>query len=204
LARLADDFAGNGFNFDRLVASIMHSEAYLRSARWTGPADQRPPKELFAVAELRPLSGPQMAWSIAVATGYTADAPRRFRGPGQGIPVEARMLWEQTEDFGRITATFRAGPGPASTARQALHLAFDPFVAGLLDPAKKRLVADLAAETDDEAAARLAYLAVLSRRPTPDEVAHVSEHLKAAKTRAAGCQDLVWALMASAEFRFNH
>src|SRR5262249_18304802 len=34
-ATLADDFARNQFNFDRLIATIMHSDAYLRSARWT-------------------------------------------------------------------------------------------------------------------------------------------------------------------------
>src|SRR5262249_51977313 len=73
LAKLADDFAANGFNFDRLIASIMHSEAYLRSARWTGPADGRPPDDMFALARLRPLTGAQMAWSVAVATGYTKD-----------------------------------------------------------------------------------------------------------------------------------
>ena len=103
-----------------------------------------------------------------------------------------------------MAATFRAGSGPASTAAQALYLAFDPFPTARLDPRVRGLVAGLAADPDDEAVASRAYLAVLNRRPTPEEMAIVQTHLRAAKTRADACRDLVWALIAGAEFRFNH
>ena len=207
LALLADDFATNKFNFDRLIASIMHSEAYLRSARWTGPAEQRPAPELFAVAELRPLSGPQMAWSVAVSTRFDRDIVERAQRLGlpqvlRGISPETRYAWESTEDYIKLSDTFRAGGSP-TTARHAVYLAFDPFMKRLLDPGWG-LVKELADESDDEAAARLAYLAILNRRPTADETDAVREHLKSAKDRKTGCQDLTWALIASAEFRFNH
>ena len=44
----------------------------------------------------------------------------------------------------------------------------------------------------------------LNRRPTADESETVREHLKMAKDRKEACRDLAWALIASAEFRFNH
>jgi Protein of unknown function (DUF1549)/Protein of unknown function (DUF1553) len=205
--KLANDFAANGYNFDRLIASIMHSEAYQRSARWTGPADRRPASGLFAVAELRPLTGPQTAWALAAATGYSSEVVahvRRISVPagGPGVSLGARFWWETTHEYAKLADTFRTG-GPTSTAGHALYLTFDPLVARLLDH-RWGLVKELVDAEDDDERVRLAYLAVLSRRPTPDEVAIVKAHLKAAKTRAAGCQDVVWALLAGAEFRFNH
>jgi len=84
-----------------------------------------------------------------------------------------------------------------------VYLSFDPFMKGLLSPSWG-LVKELAEESDDEATARLAYLSVLNRGPTADETKTVCEHLKSAKDRKTGCQDLTWALIASAAFRFNH
>ncbi|HJZ89368.1 MAG TPA: DUF1549 domain-containing protein [Gemmataceae bacterium] len=205
--RLADDFAANGFNFDRLLASIMNSDTYLRSDRWPGPGDRRPAPELFAVAELRPLSGPQTAWAAAVATGYhreivTSSRRAGFPMRGPGLPLEARSLWEGTEQYAKLADRFRAGR-PATTAGDAIYLTFDPFVKALLDP-KWGLVREMMDEDDDEGAVTLAYVSVLSRRPSPDELSVVRAHIKSAKTRAEGCRDVVWALLAGAEFRFNH
>src|SRR5262249_6545302 len=123
---------------------------------------------------------------------------------GRGLPLEARSHWEGTEGFARFTDTFREGPGPASTVRHAVFLSFDTIPKSVLEPKPDRLVGSLVNESDDEVMARDAYLAILSRRLALDELAAVKEHMKAAMTRSAGCQDLVWALIASAEFRFNH
>ena len=51
----------------------------------------------------------------------------------------------------------------------------------------------------------LAFLAVLSRQPSGEEVAEVEAHLKAPDVpRAELCREVVWALLTGAEFRFNH
>lgn len=206
---LANDFADNQFNFDRLVSSIMHSEAYLRSARWTGPSDQRPAEATFAVAALRPLSGPQMAWSVAVATGHIDSILADPRAEGLGLPrgkgvlLVRRYKWENTEDFAKLSDTFRGG-GAASTASHAIYLSFDPFMSAVLVPKSGLLVGHLVNEMDDDLIVKQAYLAILCREPRPEEIAVSKEHVKAAKSRSAGCQDLAWALISSAEFRFNH
>jgi hypothetical protein len=206
---LADDFAANQFNFDRLVSSMMHSEAYLRSARWTGPADERAADSLFAVAQLRPLTGHQMAWSIAVTTGYTRNIQydRRAEGfnvaRGKGLAPALRYKWETTAEYRKLADVFRE-TGAVSTASQALHLSFDPLMSKVLESGKGSLVGSLIEAKNDEAMARMAFLALLSRQPTADEVALTKDHMKTAKTRLAGCQDLVWAIIGGAEFRFNH
>ena len=49
------------------------------------------------------------------------------------------------------------------------------------------------------------YLSVLSRRPVEAEVASVGQYLAGrASDKPVALQELVWALVASAEFRFNH
>ena len=49
------------------------------------------------------------------------------------------------------------------------------------------------------------FLTVLSRRPTPEETAEVAAQLAARPQEKPACvQELAWALLTSAEFRFNH
>src|SRR5262249_8011985 len=49
---LAEDFAKNGFDLRRLIAVIMHTEAYARSSRWPGTT-ALPAETLYAVAVLK-------------------------------------------------------------------------------------------------------------------------------------------------------
>ena len=48
------------------------------------------------------------------------------------------------------------------------------------------------------------YLAVLSRPPTGAEVLRATSHLAAVEGEKAGYEDLMWALLNSSEFLFNH
>ena len=56
-----------------------------------------------------------------------------------------------------------------------------------------------------EAAAEDLYLTILNRFPDEAEVADVTQYLTAhPEQKAATVQELVWSLLTSAEFRFNH
>ena len=58
---------------------------------------------------------------------------------------------------------------------------------------------------DDPKAVEVAYLAALTRRPTPEETSHFEARLKDNKTsRAQHLQDLFWTLINSTEFSWNH
>ena len=48
------------------------------------------------------------------------------------------------------------------------------------------------------------YLVTLSRSPRPEEVSKASEWIASAKDQREGLQDLLWTLLNSREFLFNH
>ena len=62
----------------------------------------------------------------------------------------------------------------------------------------------LGKHTDPDSVAEELFLSVLSRRPTAEEKKDVADALRSATDRGAVLRELVWALVASAEFRFNH
>jgi hypothetical protein len=193
---LADDFAQNGFDLRRLITVIMQSEAYGRSSRWTG--DGKPPGEtLYALANLRPLDADQMALALPVAAGYHDGLLSGQRTSG---PARTALPWKEVVvEFDPQNDEFEA------TTSQALFLLNSNYVQTQV-LAKSNLVQALSSMPDDAALARKAYLAILSRLPTPEDTAlvrrHLSDHGPQARTEA--CRELVWALVTSAEFRFNH
>jgi hypothetical protein len=59
--------------------------------------------------------------------------------------------------------------------------------------------------TDANVVAKEIYLSLLTRQPTAEEVADVQQYLAPReKDRAVALQEIVWGLVTSAEFRFNH
>jgi len=49
------------------------------------------------------------------------------------------------------------------------------------------------------------YISLLNRRPTAQETKQVNEYLTArADQKAEIVREMIWALLASTEFRFNH
>ena len=74
----------------------------------------------------------------------------------------------------------------------------------MIAPRAGNLADRLAKIADADAFADELFVSVLSRRPTTDEKKDVADALKNAKDRTTAISELVWALVASAEFRFNH
>jgi hypothetical protein len=76
---------------------------------------------------------------------------------------------------------------------------------GWLAPRAGNLTDRLAQLNEAGAVAEELYLSVLTRLPDDDERKEVADYLKGRTAdRAAALQELTWALLASAEFRFNH
>lgn len=208
---LADDFADGGYDLHRLVAAIVSSQAYQLNSRWEQDAEP-PDAGHFAVARLRPLDRRQMAVSLLLAAGNarlspTGEFDRRIETytgvPGLSQIQQRLALEDQAEalvrQFDPRTSEFQ------SSAGEALFLSNAPESQALFQAAGDNLPARLAGIEDPAQLVRSAVRAVLSRPATDEEIAELAAWLaEQGGDRAAACEQLVWALAASAEFRFNH
>jgi hypothetical protein len=200
---LARELAAHKFDVRWFLRELALSQAYQRSS--VPPAGARvgdlPP---YAVARLKPLSPEQLAWSLMQATGLT-DSQRLALGKGA---TEANLYARLAGNAAPFVTAFGGPPGRAegfdARVDQALFLANGPVVRSWLAPRPGNLTSRLAALKGDALAEEL-YLSVLTRRPDAEERQEVTDFLAARPAdRNAALQDLAWALLASAEFRFNH
>ncbi len=181
----------------------------------------------FSIRDLKPLTPEQMGWSILQATGVTdnyritADAELEKtvakasveNDPAQKANRAAQVELQTREKLLGAVAPFvtfyGAAPGQPqddffATADQALFLANAGNVRSWIAPGNP-LFNRLNDQPDPKLLSDELYLSVLSRRPTETEAAAVA-NLVAAKSaeRPAVIQELIWGLIASAEFRFQH
>ena len=193
---LARDLAEHGYDLRRLTRGIVLSNAYARSSRWDG--DKVPEEKLFAVALVRPLTPTQLATSLKLAT---ADP--------LALPSERKKLEERIDAFEKAaagTASLFAHPGDnfqVGVAEAMLFANNEALQKSLLEGAGT-LTDRLKQEPELAKRADLAIRAVLGRPSRPDEVQTLVGYMQRRQDRLdAACQQIVWALLTSAEFRFN-
>jgi hypothetical protein len=197
---LADDLADHGYDLDRLIAGLVSSRVY-QLASTKVEAERQPAETAFARASLRPLTPPQYALSLLLATGAgsfdpTADPAARAKRYRELEGQCAALLKPGSLDV-------RADRFQSSTA-EALFMSNHPEVQKLVTPAGNNLVARLAALADTKQLVETATWSVLSRPPSMEEHAYLSKWIDGHEDRSKACGELVWALLTSAEFRFNH
>jgi len=201
---LADEFAAHKFDVKWLVREIALSKTYQRaSLAPPGAKDLGPAK--FAVAPLKPLAPEQLAYGLLQATGFT-DAERTALGAGL---TDAALHARLDPQAGPIVRTFgtRAGEPEdkfAATLDQTLFLKHNGTVGNLIAPRPGNLVDRAVKLGDADLIADEVFLSVLARHPAPDERRDVAEVLRSNPDRVTALSEIVWALVASAEFRFNH
>lgn len=178
------------------------------------------------VRVLRQLSPEQLAWATMQATGVVepqrpaADAEIEKTVPKASVAADpAQTMAREFKVASQIHEIMRgnvagftslyggsAGPGQDdffASPDQALFAANGGSVIGWAGGGQ--LIGRLMPLTEPNAVAEELYLSVLTRRPTQAEIAETTEQLAArAAERPAALRDLIWALVTSAEFRFNH
>jgi len=207
LAILADDFAAHGFDLRRLVRLITASEVFRLESR-ANPAARgheiTPEHEaVWAAFPLRRLRSEQVAGAIEQAASLeTLDSQTH-------LLVRLQVLIEENQfkaRFGDAGENELSDAG--ATIPQKLLLMNGAMVSNrtrnnpLFNASSQ--IGLLAA--NDREAVEVAYLAVLSRRPTPPEAEHFVAQLAGSrrKQRAARLEDLCWTLINSVEFSWNH
>jgi len=92
---------------------------------------------------------------------------------------------------------------------QALFITDGEPIRSWLAPRPGSLVERSLGLADSANVAELLYLSLLSRRPTFEERTEIAEYLarrtrQQPQERTNAMRELVWSLIASTEFRFNH
>ena len=157
---------------------------------------------LFSRAYPKPLGAAALLDALSLASGV----PERFPGHPEGtLAMElpsARTPSLALDILGRCSrdAACDGGGSSGGGIAQALHLLNGATVARKVGGV---LAGSLAKLPSREAVGEL-YLRCLARHPDAEELAHGEQVLEGAGTRGEGVEDLLWALLNSREFAFNH
>lgn len=202
LDRLTEAFVAHDYDVKWLVQQIASSDTYARSSATTA-TDL--PEDRYLVAILKPLTPEQFAYSVLQASGRV-DLERTALGKKFSEEALDARLAGSVASLRRV---FTGLPGEAEavflvTLDQTLFLKHGPAIRALLAPAGKNLTGRLLTEKDTNRIAEELFLGILSRHPSDEERQFVAETVKVAQDDKAVLAELAWALVASAEFRFNH
>jgi hypothetical protein len=197
---LSKEFASSGFDLKHLIRCICNSQAYQRTSKPL-PGNKED-DELYSHAAVRMMTADMLFDSLAVALnhapadkagkmGKAAGAKKQTGGPREEF---RKFFHTEADDDASAVADYAHGiPQVLRLMNSTQMNNTNAVVAALLkaDPAPEKVTTAL-------------YLRVLSRRPTEVEIKKAGSYVAGAKTPAAGYGDLMWALLNSAEFMFNH
>ena len=211
LKLLTKEFRDHKYDVKWFVRELLLSKTYQRSSQIDAKRNSgKPlPETVFGQAILRSLTPAQFAWSVLQATGE-ADVQRKALGKKLTEPLlHKRLVSYET----RFVSLFGGQPGQPpeefeSSVDQVLFLSNDKLIANLLKPKRGNLtdrLGKLPADKPQKIAEEL-FLSILSRKPTKQDIADITAYLKGrtGAKRMTAIQELVWATLASSEFRFCH
>lgn len=205
LDALTDDFVKSGFDLRHLIRTIASSRVYQASIstnRWN--EDDR---INFSHQSARRLTAEQLLDAISIATGSQQKYPGSPAGTrAQQLPdTKVAAAGGFLDLFGRP-----ARESPCECERtsevslsQALNLMNGATISNAIIDPNGRLATLVPNTPDDAKLVEEIYLATLTRFPTKGESATAIKHIKTAKDRMEGAQDLMWALLNSPAFLFN-
>lgn len=222
LSLLADEFQNQNYDLRWLLRELALTRTYQRSSQLSGDSEQNARSAAaFACGLLKPLSPEQLAWSAFEATGLSAitisqqEAALLKAEPETASTKTSDPWWREEavhkalkSELDSVVARFAGQGGQKTgfeaTADQALFMLNGASVRKWLIVKDGALTARLGKlDSPDELAEEL-YIAVLSRLPSEDESATVVDYLNSVSNRESAVEEMTWALLTSAEFRFNH
>ncbi len=197
---LADDFVAHGFDLRRLIRIIASTRVFrLASAsdRDVTEAEERA-WAIFPLTRLRPEQ---------VAGGLLQSSSIRT------IDADTHLAWrllraQQLNDFVKRYGDSGEDEfdGRGGTIPQRLLLMNGDLIREKIKESPFNATSRIAIQAPNETKTlEVAYLGVLSRRPTPAERAHFEPFLAdKALPRSQRMEDLFWSLLNSTEFSWNH
>ena len=196
---LARDLVAHKYNWRPMLRGLVLSQTYARGSRWGD--SQRPAPGTFAVALPKPLTPHQLGASLYIA----AQDPETFAKP---TAAEQAKVIEQYERGGHGWASQFERPGELFQigVDEALYFSnADRVQKELLTENGGRILKRVLDTRDTREQIQVAFLNCLSRPPTVEEANQVDDYLTKRKERQSEAwRQVIWSILASGEFRFNH
>jgi len=206
LDALAADFIKSKYNLKHLLRTIMNSRAYQLSSIKIPSNEADIQNVHYTRYTVRRLTAEQMADALDFATGTRekyAGLPlgtHAIQLPDSG--VKSYLL----DTFGRparqITCECERTTQP--NIAQALHLLNGDILNKKIGDPTGRIDLLLKAKKTNNQIIEELYLATLSRLPNQDDMDRAHRFIREAPNAREGFQDLLWVLLNSREFMFNH
>jgi hypothetical protein len=204
LDALAKDFVAHKFDVKHVLRTICRSRTYQLSAV---PSElNQHDKQNHARYYARRLIAEVLHDAVDQACGTRTQFGKMSR--------QSRAVDLPHESFGsyfldvfdrppRSSACECARSGGASL-QQVLHLSFSPDLENKISRGDGRVAKLMEKKTSPEQSIEELYLAALSRVPTVAERQTALDYLQKQADRRRGMEDLLWALLNTREFMFNH
>ena len=211
LADLARHLVASKFSLRSLVRDICTSHTYQLSS--TPNDTNRRDSRQFSRAYLRRLRADVFIDSVVAVTGM----PRNFSGFSQGTraidfyprPPDGTQQPNYGDDVFKCLGRSPRGSVSSSetktapTISQALHLSVGDTIQPRLS-CNGVIQAHVDAQTSPSTVIEELFIRCLSRRPTVEELADFQKQIPMPPVTPGPYEDIVWALLNSTEFMFNH
>lgn len=196
LDAMAKDLSSHGYDLRRLIRTILNSRTYQLSAEPTG--SNRNDAINYSRYYMKRMIAEQMLDTIVEVTGI----PEKFRGfpPGtRAMEVYSAQpgINYMLGAFGRPNRETICERDSVPDIVQVLHLISGDTINKRVEQWKPD-----PALNDEQQLSRI-YLSSLARRPTAEEKSRIGTAL-ASRDKRQVFQDLLWAILNSDEFMYNH
>lgn len=195
---LAREFAAHDFDIKFMIRAITFSKTYQRSSVLSDPS-QAADVRLFARMNLKGLTGEQLYDSVMIATDTPIAATAM---PNQFAPATPRA------DFANRFAAQTNRTEYETSILQALTMMNGKILTDATSLEKSNTLKKIAADPlDTPQRVEALYMAVLTRKPRPDELDRFVKYIDSGGPRKdpkSALSDVFWALLNSAEFLLNH
>jgi len=204
LDALAKDFADHKFDMKHMIRQLVLSQAYALSSL---PTDQNhSDAQNFArfysrrlIAEVLHDAVDQAAGTKSTFGGMASDA-RAIDLPHEGFG----SYFLETFDRPKRVTGCECERSAGATLAQVLLLSNSDEIENKLSNGEGRVARLIKDKQTDEQAIEELYLAALSRLPTAEEMGKSIVYVASGPNRQQSLEDVLWSLLNSKEFLFNH
>ena len=201
---LAEHLVEVKFDLKAFSRTLLNSQVYQLSSKVNDT--NRLDDQNYSHAAVKPIPAEVLLDAISQATGI----PERFNGWPEGY--RAIQIWDNKlpsaflETFGRPSrqTVCACERGAEPSMAQALHLMNSETVALKLEDRRNRARALATSGQSPDAIIEDLYLATLTRFPNDEEQQMMIQSLSSAATLQQGIEDILWTLLNTREFVFNH